>query len=97
MLMELSSESFAFTSLNTEPTETPSGNAALSHCNTSVQNTLIHPDTVAITLHSCTNTNKKPLFYKTRYFYFVLRALYFERTMEFSYLPICVFARFINK
>jgi len=60
MLIEFSSENFTFTSLNTDPAETPSGNAALNHCNTSVQNTLIYVDTVAITLHSYTNTNKNP-------------------------------------
>ena len=95
--MEFSIENFAFTSLNTEPVETPAENAALSHCDSSVQNTLIYLDTVAIKLHSCANTNKKPRLHKTGYFYFVLRALYMERIMEFSYLPICVFACFISK
>lgn len=57
--MGFSREIFAFTSLNTKPTEIPSRNAALSHCNASVQNTLIYLDTAAITLHSCTNINNK--------------------------------------
>jgi hypothetical protein len=64
MLMEFSSESFAFTSLNTEATETHSENAALSHCDISVQNTLLYLYTVAITLHTCTNTNTIRRFHK---------------------------------
>lgn len=95
--MGFSSEIFAFTSLNTEPTETPSGNAALSHCDASVQNTLLYLDTVAITLHSCTNINNKTSISQKRIIFIVLRALYIERNMELPYLPICVFACFISK
>jgi len=99
MIMEFSSENFASGSLNTEPIETPMGNAALSHCDSSVQNTLFYLDTVAIKLHSCANTKKKPRFNKTGYFYFVLRALYMEqhnRVLISTHLCVRMFHKQIN-
>lgn len=75
--MEFSREIFAFNSLNFEPMERPSGNATLSHCDTSVQNTLLYLDTAAITLNYCTNTNKKSRFHKTGLFLFCFASSFY--------------------
>lgn len=92
--MEFSGEIFAFTSLNTEPTETPLGNTALSHCDISVQNTLLYLDTVAITIHSCTNTNKTTSISQNRII-FILFCELFVLNAQWSchiYPSVCPYA-----
>jgi hypothetical protein len=70
MLMEFCSESFAFTSLDTEGHGNTFGKRCFSHCDTSVQNTLLYLYTVAITFHTCTNTNTILRFHKRGLFLF---------------------------